>query len=51
MKNCLAEIWYQCIIHGTKSIDECPETRNGEPLKSVVVDLLKSYGYDNLVTE
>lgn len=37
----LAEIWYQCIINGTKSIDDCKETYKGEPLKATVQQLLK----------
>lgn len=50
MKNFLAEIWYQCIINGTKSLDDCPETKKGKPLKSVVIELLKERGYEDLVT-
>lgn len=42
MSNALAEIWYQCIINGTLSIDKCPEKdRLGNPLKSVVVQMIK----------
>lgn len=37
----LAEIWYQCIVNGTKTIDDCPETYKGVSLKSAVEQLLK----------
>lgn len=50
--NAFAKVWYQAIINGSRSYDECPDTvLNKYPVKSQVKELLELYGYEELITE
>lgn len=47
--NYLAEIWYQCIINGTKTFDDCPDTYKDVSVKPIVLELLKLNGHEELI--
>lgn len=49
--NMYARLWYNCIVRGTKTYAECPETIRKYSVKPVVKEMLIVYGHGDLIEE